>query len=505
MRRLYILFGFLVILFFCSSCEDFLNQKPKNAVTNFNYWQTETDVQAAIYGMHNGFRATMGDVITMYRSRGYPFDELGSLWTKISNNDYSEYSSDAVLFSWESEYNTISKANLVLDNLYRADLTQDRYNFYRGQALCIRAYVYFRIIRYWGDAPLVKNSGDVTEKGRTPWREIADFIIADLKEASTLLPPAGELKDASGIKIDSKQIPSQQTANAILTEVYGWVAGMNDEPELYAEGIKMADAVIGSEDYSLVANPEVVCEQVLLGNSREGIFEIDYRNTSPDDLKTSGSYIAGVCQKWPVDKLSTPSTVRTVYIKNEGVTKLYPDQEDKRREAYFYKLDSMANVPVSITRGTAYIQKWRHPLTWTSGPLQGRIRYYEDNEILIRLAAIYLYRAEYRARTGDTQGAISDLNVIRNRAGAKSYSAEDGDLINAILTERERELFLESDDRFFTAIRTGTYPDKLRGGFKNLTREDIKRGGAYLPVSSEAAHYTTRIEQTDYWKTQFPF
>lgn len=505
MKRHYILSGLLTALLFSfTSCDDFLTQEPKNAVTNLNYWKTEADVEAAVYGMHNGFRGTIGDITTIYRARGYPFDELGD-WQKTSNNDFSEYAASSGLFSWESEYNTISKANLVLDNLYRTGLSKERYNNYRGQALCVRAYLYFRIIRDWGDAPLVKNSGDVTEKGRTPWRDIADFIIADLKEAATLLPPAGELKDASGAFIGSKQIPSRQTANAILTEVYGWVAGMNDEPALYTEGIKAADAVIGSGDYFLAASPEEVCEKVLLGNSPEGIFEIDYRNISPEDLKPSGSYVAGFCQKWPIDKLSTPSTYRSAWVNNTTVFSLYPDKNDLRREAYFYKLDSMATVPESITRGAAYIQKWRHTIVWTSGPFQGRLRYYEDNEIILRLATIYLYRAEYRARTGDTQGAISDLNVIRARAGAAPYSPQEGDLIDAILMERERELFLESDDRFYTAIRTGTYPQKLRGAFKTLTKEDIKRGGAYLPVSSEAAHYTTLIEQTDYWKTQFPF
>lgn len=188
MKRHYILSGLLTALLFSfTSCDDFLTQEPKNAVTNLNYWKTEADVEAAVYGMHNGFRGTIGDITTIYRARGYPFDELGD-WQKTSNNDFSEYAASSGLFSWESEYNTISKANLVLDNLYRAGLSKERYNNYRGQALCVRAYLYFRIIRDWGDAPLVKNSGMSPKKGELPGGILRTLLLLTLKRLQRCFP-----------------------------------------------------------------------------------------------------------------------------------------------------------------------------------------------------------------------------------------------------------------------------------------------------------------------------
>lgn len=506
-KNLYIkwITGFLLGIF-CLSCNNFLTEEPETVVTNLNYWKTEKDVQSAVYGMHQSFRSVMGNVIMLYRDRGLPFDVLGSNWTNISNNDMSDFKVDAVEFSWGFEYQIIANANLIIDNIYRAELSEERYNFYLGQALCIRAYTYFCLIRYFGDVPLIVRSEDTGEKTREAWQSVANFIISDLKKAAELLPHARELKNADGSMIVSKQIPTCHTANAILAHVCAWIAGVGQQPELLTEGIKRADMVINSGDYDLAYTPEEVCEEVLLGNSGEGIFELDYQNISPNDLKDYGSYIAGACQRWPIQPMTTPATKRTPRINNSTIMTLYPDIADKRRNAYFYALDSMATLPVSTTQGAAYIQKWRHVLTWADGSMAGRIRYYEENDILIRLADIILLRAEMKAQTGDSDGAISDLNTVRRRAGAKEYSTTERNLSEAIATERERELFLEGiNTRYFDIVRNGSFREKLRGKFKTLTDEDVKNGALYLPISSNAARFNTLATQTPYWANEFPF
>ncbi|MFR7876623.1 MAG: RagB/SusD family nutrient uptake outer membrane protein [Butyricimonas paravirosa] len=49
--------------------------------------------------------------------------------------------------SWANEYRVIAQANLIIDNIGRANLPEVRHNYYLGQAYCIRAYVYFYILR----------------------------------------------------------------------------------------------------------------------------------------------------------------------------------------------------------------------------------------------------------------------------------------------------------------------------------------------------------------------
>ena len=61
-----------------------------------------------------------------------------------------------------------------------------------------------------------------------------------------------------------------------------------------------------------------------------------------------------------------------------------------------------------------------------------------------------------KVKTGDTQGAINDLNTIRARAGAL-YSASEGDLQEAKAKERDKELFLEAGIRFMILSVTGLF------------------------------------------------
>lgn len=496
----YIIWG-LGLLLLNSSCDNFLTQEPKTKVTNLNYWKNETDVESAVYGMHRLFREVFGNVEHLYRQRGLPFDYMGSPFKSACTNQLQiSFSLDHPCMSWSNEYKVIAQANLIIDNIHRASLPEDRYRFYLGQAYCIRAYVYFYILKTWGDAPLITGSEDVGMKARTPWQTLADFAINDLKQASEMLPPASALQEANGSAIDSKQIPSRGTAYAILTHLYAWKAALNQEPELNIEAIQAADQAINSGEYNLAQDPAEVCEKVLLGNSPEGIFELDYRNTT-EDWKEYGLYIAGSCQKWPIEPLTTPSTRRRLMrINNTTVMQLFPDTTDQRRSEYFYKLDSMATVSTSTTQGGAYIQKWRHVIKYNGGDMDGRIKAYEDNEILIRLADIILLRAELYVKTGNTAGAVKDLNTIRRRAGATEYTATEGDLAEVIAREREKELFLENDIRYYDIIRNGAFREKLLGDFQTLTDQDVQDGALYLPVGLYAFNNNTLMTQTPYWK-----
>jgi hypothetical protein len=77
--------------------------------------------------------------------------------------------------------------------------------------------------------------------------------------------------------------------------------------------------------------------------------------------------------------------------------------------------------------------------------------------MVLRLGEQYLIRAEARAKLGNSGGAQSDLNSIRNRAGLANYSGatDQTSLVTAILNERRHELFSEWGNRWFDLKRTG--------------------------------------------------
>ena len=83
--------------------------------------------------------------------------------------------------------------------------------------------------------------------------------------------------------------------------------------------------------------------------------------------------------------------------------------------------------------------------------------YYDTYWYMIRIAETYLLRAEARLAQGNKSGAAEDINVLRNRAGAKPVAAGDVD-IDYILDERVRELFGE-EQRWITLSRLSCNPN----------------------------------------------
>jgi hypothetical protein len=109
---------------------------------------------------------------------------------------------------------------------------------------------------------------------------------------------------------------------------------------------------------------------------------------------------------------------------------------------------------------------------------------------VLRLAEQYLIRAEARARQGNMTGGAADLNIIRNRAGLSNYSGamDQTSLINAIMHERQIELFAEWGHRWFDLIRTGSV-DTVLGSPGNVCQS---KGGTW---SSNSKLYP--ISQTE--------
>ena len=90
-----------------------------------------------------------------------------------------------------------------------------------------------------------------------------------------------------------------------------------------------------------------------------------------------------------------------------------------------------------------------------------------EYSIVLRLAELYLIRAETFTHLGDLETAKTDLNKIRNTAGLPDTTAStQQEVLEAILQERRVELFTEFGHRFFDLKRFGKL-DEVLGAVKN--------------------------------------
>ena len=522
MKKLFIV---LLVLGFVWGCEDALNMTPENSATFRNAYETENDMEAAVRLCAQTLRECAGSAY----ANGYMGCFADSITSQTSYKNINLDPTQIRWGSWGEWYELIAAANVLIKFSNQIDAVQERKDYYLGQGYFYRAYAYFRIVQGFGDCVIVGVDADLeTARPQSPWTEVIDYAIADAREAVRLLPAYDKIKNAQGEAPRYKNEPCDGAANALLAHLCAWKAGGKyfaqpdqrdyDENALWEEAEKACTAIIGSETgsatgvYQLVSTPEEISTKVLKGNSSEGIFEMQYApywdeigdNLNVDAYMTLADGWAINTHNWLVMHEFSGSGLdcvleSTSLIRAETAMEMFPEG-DLRRDAYFWKLDSMSTEEIS--HGFAYPYVYRDMRAITSGDNIGDFDHFEYNCVLWRLADIYLLRAECRARLNKNTEAIADLNIIRQRANAKLYDASeyDGDLRYAIFKEREKEMLFECH-RYYDIIRNG--PDYVRReispGFAAASDQDFIDGCFFQALYEEEFGRNTALRQNTWW------
>ena len=517
-KRLYIilLLGFAGIL---SGCEEWIDLKPENSVTFGNAFETERDIEAALLGTEQSVRVNM----TTASWQPQTYGEYSDYRSTNSYDLLNENNPLAYICQWVWNYDVISSANVSLFYLNEVEMLQERQDFYRGCIAFFKAFAYLDLIRRWGDCVLIRDEVETEPIGKTSWPVVADYAIAQAREAVRLLPEWDELRDADGNVVNHRGRPCKGAANAVLAHLCAWKAGCKymaqpddrdyDEQALWRAADSACTAIINRPDiYDLEASPEDVCEKTLVDGGKECVFESVFRgywgelsSSGESNLICLGKYY----ESYPVIPGYPQAYVRatTYRILNTTVRGMFKDYEeygevrhDTRRDAWFYNFEEMEQMDDAITGGYAYTYKWRYVRVATEGWNAGQFINFDCNKIWFRLADIYLLRAECRARLDNRQGAIDDLNKIRDRAGAKRYSESEynGDLRYAIFKEREKELLMEGQ-RWFDVLRNGYYKTELYGNFRNVSEQDIVDGVFFNALEDALFTDNPLMRQNTYW------
>lgn len=505
-----------LFIYLLLSCNDLLEMEPTNSLT-YGSKVTEKELEASLRG---GLSYVRMNLMMFYNnSSNYVNGEYAD---KVTNEIYSlRRNLDPQVIpgdfgiGWRHHYDVISIANRTIYLAEHSELAQDRKEFYAGAGYFLKAFIYYDLLKEWGDCILIRDEVEPQPIAKSPWTEVADYAIECAQKAENLLPDFSEITDSDGQPARYKNIPCKGAANALLAHLCAWKAGGKyfaqenqrdyDERELWLKAEKACSWVIDSSDYELAATPEEVCTDVLVGDSKESIYETVYKDQwiEISFVESAKFYPAKDYENYPINPAATSSDNEYVdfRIKNATVRTMFPDG-DLRKNAYFYKFEEMAHPDsIEITQDFAYPYKWREGYFQEDG--WGKyMRNFNQNKIWWRLADIILLRAECRARLGGTYtaGAIEDLNTVRRRANAKLYSSSEynGDLRYAIFKEREKELLMEGY-RYYDIIRNGYVRTELEEGFRNASDQDFIEGCFFNVVGGYAFNRNTLMRQNTYW------
>lgn len=477
----YILLG---ILFSLLQACDVLNQEPVSMTTEANAWKTESDVTAeinAIYSLtrnailgNNGAYAhwAYGD----FRFGDLCYRQLESYLKNLNLKD--EYYAVNNLTNWKKFYTAIVQCNLVLEKasgIHESEFTVYSKQQYLAEAHFLRAFLYFYISRIWGDVPLQTQAISQAKLPRSSMDSVLNLCIRDCKQSISGLPWKYKY-DESKVKAVKA---TRGAAYTLLSEIYMW-------KQNYKDALKASKAVMDSldfADYRLMPLENTQDNDKLFkGRTNEGIFEIDL-STEYDELTRNN--LANITLCWP-PYVKQNSYFQTTYMNIDTLNSLYPENNpDRRRSLWFDLSNSDGNEVMPM------LLKFKNK----SSKSTSSIAYYEDNIILFRLAGLYLLRAEALAHTGDTQGAITLLNAVRERAGATLYDSNEGHLETVIINERRKELVGEGHI-WFDMLRN----NRLLQYKGDIYNETILRDGAWTwPVNLQSFISNPLLQQTTFW------
>lgn len=320
---------------------------------------------------------------------------------------------------WRGSYNIVLLVNKILANVKEAETNAEILQA-KGEALFLRAYVYFNLVRLYGrpydqnaaGSPgvmliITDNNGLGFAPPRATVKEVYDQIIKDLLAAVPLLKQP-----------KANSFAGKYAAFALLSRVYLYMGGTFTQPDnaANAKAKEYADSVILNGGYTL-----------LQGAAYTSYYTTDNPGNKEDIFAVNTQYQNGLIS----NLYAMPSQINYT----GGLYRPSPDllgqlrAEDLRSKFY------VKNVTPGNPNDSLACAKY----------MMGYISLYSPSPArYLRLAEMYLNRAEAAIKTGDNTTALTNLNAIRFRAGIGDTSGISGQaLFNEILKQRRLELAFE--------------------------------------------------------------
>jgi hypothetical protein len=416
------------------SCEKTLDVQPTNQVDASTSIKTPADAQIMINGITRAMTssdyygrnfmlygdAKGGDMTIPSQGRGQ--DALYTFNHAPTSGSYSGY--------WSQLYFTLLQVNNLLQGITQLEAAGNTgFGSYKGQALTLRAMMYFDLVRLYGKSYDVDKNAFGVPTVLTPLNSSAQplrntvgenytQIMADLKAAAPLLA-----------KTKSNGFVNYYGNLAMQARVYLY---MKD----YANALKSAEEIIASNVYSLYTNATWVDSWKLQYGS-ESIYELGVYPLEGD----LGANSLGAYHR---KKGDGGSTILGWFIASDYfLTRLKQDAADVR---WGVMNDDEISTTAAPRKGAVYKYSGSTALAG-----DGKSTSTAVNIKVIRLSEIYLIAAEAALPT-DAAKAATYLNAIRKRSPNLAAATAGTVTLDMILDERSKELYGEGQ-RFFDMMR----------------------------------------------------
>jgi len=413
-----------------------LEQEPELQISDERAFTNLNSANAALFGAYNQLQAVYQGRLQRVSDVSGDVSQSVGTWDFYREMDTYAVSPDntEILDLWTSIYRTVNQANNLIEEVPKIDATQAQKDNILGQAYFLRALAFFDATRVWGGVPgvvgdlgvpiVLSPSRGVNEDSypaRATLQVSYQQVKTDLEEALKLLP------ESQANNAATRGRATKPAARALLSRLHLYLGE-------WAQAETRASEVIADSKFSLIEYSAIFSAD----NSGESIFEVQFNNADQSGLRF-----------W-----YAPGAIggRGELAANTDFYNSFANNDARRA---LFGLDATLNL--------------RYPSKYIRA---GNV----DNAHVLRIAEMYLNRAEARAKktAPDNDGAKSDLNKVRTRAGLSDYN-DDIPLVEAIERERRWEFYAEGHI-LFDLVRTNRALTVL----KNVNR----RNGPPVTLSS---------------------
>ena len=464
-----------------TSCSDFLDRYPTEELSDGSFWKTKTDAEMAVSDIYRCLPTW--DIDEDINSDNAVH---GIKW---ANGNVSKGVYDPADQGWSGDYGYIRRCNLVLQKLEEMELSQSDKEPIAGQAYFFRGYIYFELIRKFGDVPYIDQPlklTDVEDITRTSKDEIYTKIMADFDKAFSYLP---------------EEWPATQWGR--ITK--GAAMAMKARAALYGNwetAATAAKSVMDLNKYDLYDKENTGKYQELFWEKTDGCEEIilAVQYNAPDKTNYLIGWECFPTKGW--GGLNPTQSLVDAFEDSEGApiskSKIYSEKNpfanrDPRLEVnVLHDGEEMYGVTIKVAplkssgstgiaqHGDAtatgyYQQKWLDPnidpqsAGWEMG----------KDWVTIRYAEVLLTYAEAKNEVSPLDdSAFEAVNQVRRRVGMPelqktdatkpTYCATQDDLRQRIRNEWRVEFALEGGKRQWDIRRWGIAKDVLNAPFLGI-------------------------------------
>lgn len=441
----------LVLLLVClglGGCEEVIDLYPQSNLNTGTYYTNLEEVRAGLTGCYNGMQAPMATEWQLTELRSDNSKQGVPASTSSTNRDLSDLDMflpatihTGIYNYWLSTYNNIRNANIILQRLgviydpaagaisleaIDIPISETDRKQLAGEALFIRSYHYFNLVRLFGGVFLVHtpiSAEGAKSINRSGAADIYKLIEADLKTATTFLNPT-RFAQITGVNIGRA---NHWAAKALLGKVY---LTQNKK----ADAVTLFKDVISNSGYGLQSSYANVFSVTNEMNS-EILFAVRYKAGGLGLGSGFGNSFA---------PLNSGSSV----INGSGQGYNYPTSE---LNALFATNDlRRATNIATFGSGAAtilYVRKYLSPVVLTNDG--------ESDWPIIRFSDVQLMLAEAQ---GFVPESITLINQVRARAGLPALPETVNTVAafeQALAQERRLELAFENH-RYFDLLRYNT-------------------------------------------------